>query len=158
MSTILHKKKTFRATGSIEKALTLVWLIALMLCGSLAQAQEASRLSEAGKASHVYHPHDLTVAKPQFPGGERAMNNYLIRHIRYPRQAVKNKTQGIVKVLAMIECDGSVSACYVENDIGDGCSEALVKAVKGMPKWKHASLRGRPVRYEMPIEIAFILP
>ena len=89
---------------------------------------------------------------PQFPGGEKAMMEYVAKNVKYPQEAKDKEIQGRVFVSFVIEKDGSVNEVKVERGIGGGCDEEAVRVVKAMPKWKPGKQDGKPVRvsYMMP--------
>jgi TonB family protein len=89
---------------------------------------------------------------PQFPGGEKAMMEYVAKNVKYPQEAKDKEIQGRVFVSFVIEKDGSVNEVKVLRSIGGGCDEEAVRVVKAMPKWKPGKQDGKPVRvsYMMP--------
>jgi TonB family protein len=90
---------------------------------------------------------------PQYPGGEKAMMEYVAKNVKYPQEAKNKEIQGRVFVSFVIEKDGSVNEVKVLRSIGGGCDEEAVRVIKGMPKWKPGKQDGKPVRvsYMMPI-------
>ncbi|MDI6400673.1 energy transducer TonB [Balneolaceae bacterium ANBcel3] len=51
-------------------------------------------------------------------------------HLRYPEQAVSEKIEGRVVVQFIVEANGSVRDPEVLRDIGGGCGEAAVAAIR----------------------------
>ena len=90
---------------------------------------------------------------PQYPGGEKAMMEYVAKSVEYPQEARDKEISGRVFVSFVIEKDGSVSNIEMKRGIGGGCDEEAVRVIKGMPKWKPGKMKGEPVRvsYMMPI-------
>ena len=90
---------------------------------------------------------------PQYPGGEKAMMEYVAKNVKYPQEAKDKEIQGRVFVSFVIEKDGSVNEVKVLRSIGGGCDEEAVRVIKDMPKWKPGKQEGKPVRvsYMMPI-------
>jgi protein TonB len=91
---------------------------------------------------------------PEFPGGEKALYEYIKNNIRYPEVARTSGITGTVYVQFVVEKDGSISDVKVLRGIGGGCYEEAVRVVKSMPKWKPGKQRGQPVRvyYTLPID------
>lgn len=115
-------------------------------------------------ADSVLNPYVLTyssanseVQAASYPGGERAMYGYLTQSVRYPRKAVRNHTMGKVVVTAIVEKDGSLSNVKIIQDIGDGCGESVLRAVKRMQRWHCATKDRIPVCYEVRIPVTFRL-
>ena len=92
-----------------------------------------------------------------FPGGIQEMTNFIKNNLKYPQQARETGTQGKVFVTFVVEKDGSLTDVKVLRDIGSGCGEEAVRVVKSMPKWKPAKQRGKPVRMQFNLPVAFTL-
>ena len=90
---------------------------------------------------------------PQYPGGEKAMMEYVAKNVAYPQEARDKEISGRVFVSFIVEKDGSIGEVKVMRGIGGGCDEEAVRVIKGMPKWKPGKQEGKPVRvsYMMPI-------
>jgi len=91
---------------------------------------------------------------PEFPGGDKALMEYVVNTIKYPEVARTSGITGTVYVQFVVEKDGSISDAKVVRGIGGGCDEEAVRVVKSMPKWKPGKQRGQPVRvyFTLPIE------
>ncbi len=94
---------------------------------------------------------------PVFPGGEPAMLKYLSDNLKYPPIAMENAIQGKVVIQFIIEKDGSLSNAQIVRDIGGGCGQEALRLVQVMPKWTQGKQRGRTVRVEYTLPIAFKL-
>ena len=92
-----------------------------------------------------------------YPGGIQEMTNFIKNNLKYPQQARETGTQGKVFVTFVVEKDGSLTDVKVLRDIGSGCGEEAVRVVKSMPKWKPAKQRGKPVRMQFNLPVAFTL-
>ena len=85
---------------------------------------------------------------PEFPGGMKALGKYVDgKNHHYPEDARKNKIEGKVMIQFIINADGTPSDFKVVQGIGYGCDEAAVEAFKKMPKWKPATVDGKPVKF-----------
>lgn len=82
---------------------------------------------------------------PSYPGGEAALYQFLSKQIRYPRQAVKNKTEGTVYVRFVIQPDGAISNPEVMRGIGYGCDEEALRVISSMPAWNPGEITGTKV-------------
>jgi len=91
---------------------------------------------------------------PEFPGGDKALREFILNNLNYPEIARKTGITGTVYVQFVVEKDGSISDVKVVRGIGGGCDEEAVRVVKSMPKWKPGKQRGQPVRvyFTLPIE------
>lgn len=118
----------------------------LLLVISFAFAGAASAYAQdAHNPDSVYTKVDVL---PEFPGGRKALGNYVDgKNHHYPEEARKNKVEGTVMIEFIINADGTPSDFKVVKGIGFGCDEAAVEAFKKMPKWKPATVAGKPVRF-----------
>ena len=93
-----------------------------------------------------------------YPGGEKALRDFLNSNMEYPDKALNNGTQGKVLVKFVVERDGSVSGIQVIKDIGDGCGDEVVRVLKRTKKWTPAKVNGAPVRSYFRLPVIFTPP
>ena len=94
---------------------------------------------------------------PAFPGGEKALLEYVFKNIKYPQIARETGIQGRVFVGFVVEPDGSVSNVKILRGIGGGCDEEAMRVIKSLPKWKPGKQRGKAVRVSYQIPVVFKL-
>ncbi len=94
---------------------------------------------------------------PSYPGGERALLEYVAKNIKYPQIARETGIQGRVFVGFVVEPDGSVSNVKILRGIGGGCDEEAMRVIKSLPKWKPGKQRGKAVRVSYQIPVVFKL-
>ena len=84
---------------------------------------------------------------PEFPGGEKALENYLSITMDSPTGAVK--LQNAV-VQFVVNSDGSVSNVKVVKSTGNAeIDKGVIKHVSTMPKWTPGTQGGKKVRVEL---------
>ena len=90
---------------------------------------------------------------PSYPGGEKALLEYVAKNIKYPQIARETGIQGRVFVGFVVEPDGSVSNVKILRGIGGGCDEEAMRVIKSLAKWKPGKQRGKAVRvsYQLPV-------
>lgn len=126
---------------------------------------------------------DKSITMPLFPGGQRALFNFLSREVHYPEVAIEQGVQAKVICSFVVEKDGSITDISLlnithisvsrqesrqESMLLSGLTSAEIKAVeaivaeamrliKAMPKWKPGTQDGKPmrVRYAIPINFRF---
>jgi len=104
--------------------------------------------------SGVYdHPEVM----PQFPGGQKALGDYVNDHLEYPQQAIDNNTGGMIMVSFVVDEKGKVSHVKLLGDkkVGDGLDEQALKVVNNMPEWTPGKVHGRKVKTRLELPIAF---
>lgn len=107
---------------------------------------------------------------PRFKGCEKEKNEeeaskcfqeklyaFLSQNIKYPQQAKELGIQGKVFVSFVVEKDGSVGQVQILRGIGGGCDEEAERVIKKLPPFTPGKQRGRPVRVQYRLPIAFTL-
>lgn len=94
---------------------------------------------------------------PEFPGGDTALYNYLLKNIHYPDSAKIKGIQGTVYVRFIVEADGTVTNVTLLRGIGGGCDEEAIRVVQAMPKWKAGKQNGQAVAVYFTLPIKFVL-
>lgn len=100
---------------------------------------------------------DVVEVMPQFPGGQIAMLQYLMKNIKYPEQAMKEGIQGRVAVRFIVEKDGSISDVKPVLSVHPLLNKEAVRVVKSMPKWSPGKHNGKPVRVRFNLPVMFKL-
>lgn len=96
---------------------------------------------------------DWAEVMPEFPGGDKALMDYLKTNIKYPALAIENKIIGKVILSFVVNKDGNISDIKIRRSVGGGLDEAAIKVVKSMPPWKPGRQNGKAVSvmYNLPI-------
>jgi len=124
----------------MKKYMMIAFSAAMMLVAGTAE-------SSAQTANPIYSAEQVD-QRAMFPGGQEGMMSFMMRNMKYPAEAEKDKAQGTVVVHFVIEADGSISNIKVPDSlkIHPALDAAAVQFVKKMPKWKPAKLKGKAVR------------
>lgn len=90
---------------------------------------------------------------PSFPGGEKAMYEWLNYNIMYPALASEEGAQGKVVIGFIVEPNGRLTEIKVVRSVHPALDAEALRVVKKMPKWKPALKNGQPVRahYNVPV-------
>ena len=97
------------------------------------------------------------IQKPQFPGGEKALVEFLNNTVRYPEEAQKQKWEGKTLVAFSVNEDGSISNPRVLKSSWLVLDNEALRVVKMMPKWIPASENGVNKKEMVVLPIAFDL-
>ena len=138
--------KTNNANGLQWRLLaTLSVLAILLMVNTNAMAQNKKKANDKVL--------EKAEVMPEYPGGEKAMMQFVADNVKYPQDAIDKEISGRVLVSFVVEKDGSIGDVKVVKGIGGGCDEEAVRVVNTMPKWKPGMDKGKPVRvsYMMPI-------
>lgn len=132
-------------------------------------------------ASSGEKPYEVVEQMPEFPGGMKAMMEYLSSNVKYPVEAQKMGEQGRVIVGFIVEKDGTVSNAKVvksnrfvlaqvpteggvvtkletsEGPVIHELEAEALRVVQSMPKWTPGKQKGKPVRVKYNLPVSFRL-
>lgn len=108
----------------------------------------ANNAQETGKEVFV-----VVEEMPSFPGGEIALNSWMIQNIKYPAKAASAKIEGNVDVSFIVKSSGKVKNVKVARSVNPLLDDEAVKVVSDMPDWKPGRQNGKAVdvSYNMPV-------
>ena len=132
------------------KKLLLMSLMA-MLCLTTVSAQKTV---VAQKNQQVF---DVVEQMPEYPGGIQALLDYLMESVKYPEDAEKQKIEGRVIAIFVVETDGSISNVEVVKPVFPSLDAEAVRVLSGMPKWTPGKQSGKAVRVKYTLPINFQL-
>jgi len=125
------------------------------------EADEDTEIEIIEYAEEVYEDEIFTVVEqmPEFPGGTKAMYEYLGKNINYPQVAKEAGIQGKVYVSFVVGKDGSITDVKILRGIPGGkmCDNEALRVVKKMPKWKAGKQRGKAVKVSYMLPVQFTL-
>ncbi len=92
-----------------------------------------------------------------FPGGNRALREFLSKNLKYPEKAAEEGVQG--RVICRFELDekGYISNIKVAKHIHPLLDAEAVRVISVMPRWIPAKQNGEPVKTRYTIPITFRL-
>jgi len=100
---------------------------------------------------------DFPEVMPEFPGGEKALYQFISRNVVYPERAKQMEQEGKVYLKFVVNEDGKVSNVEVLRKAGFGFDEESARVVSMLPTFKPAMQNGRNVKSRYIIPIAFRL-
>ncbi len=93
---------------------------------------------------------------PTYPGGQKALNDFINSNRKYPEAALQHKIEGTVTVEYDVNVFGNVTSFSVKHSIGYGCDEEACRLVSLLKYPKH-KYQGLHVVFHMTINIHFRL-
>jgi TonB family protein len=93
----------------------------------------------------------------EFPGGQLAMEKFIIDHIVYPKSEIIKSEEGKVTLSIVIEKDGAINDIKVLKGTSEAFEKEAIRVVESMPKWKPGTTNGKVVETNVIIPINFIL-
>ena len=94
---------------------------------------------------------------PAFPGGQKAMMEYLMKNIKYPAACQEAGIQGRVIVSFVVNKDGTIQNVEVIRGVHEKLDAEAVRVVKSMPAWSPGEQQGRKVRSKFQLPVFFRL-
>ncbi|HPG55043.1 MAG TPA: energy transducer TonB [Candidatus Enterocola sp.] len=101
--------------------------------------------------------HVIVEKMPEFKGGAEAMNNFLVRNIKYPLIAQENNIQGRVICQFVVNSDGRIVDVEVVRGVEASLDAEAVRVIKSMPPWTPGKQGGKNVRVKYTLPIRFKL-
>lgn len=90
------------------------------------------------KEKHFIH-------RPEYPGGKTAMQKYIRENLQYPKDALEQKIEGIVRVWYQVDDNGKVVDAKIEKPLFPSCDEEAIRLVKSLrysrPKNMHVRVK-----------------
>ncbi len=101
--------------------------------------------------------HTVVDVQPMFPGGDKAMMDFLNKNIKYPKEAEDKGISGRVIVTYIVEKDGSLSDVTVVRSLDPLLDQEAIRVMKLMPKWTPGKDKGKVVRTKYTLPFTFRL-
>lgn len=121
--------------------------------GKVTQKTSSGQADDAPEKSVV-----APEVRPEFPGGIRAMMQFLASNIHYPENALKNNVQGRVVLRFTVFADGSIGDVKVIKSVSPELDQEAVRVVKSMPRWTPGTVDGKPVNCGYALPVSFAIP
>lgn len=94
---------------------------------------------------------------PQYPGGDRALMEFVAKNVKYPEAAMKAGKEGKVIVRFTVQADGKVADANVTRSISPELDAEAVRVVSTFPAFTPGTVDGKPVACHYVIPISFKL-
>ena len=90
---------------------------------------------------------------PQFPGGDKALMEFLKKEVRQPDEAKDVKGRVVISVI--VETSGELTHFKVARSVHPALDKEALRVAKMMPKWIPGSIYGKLVTSRCCIVVAF---
>ena len=94
---------------------------------------------------------------PEFPGGQIALQQYLINHVEFTKEAKQMHITGKVFVSFVVEADGNLTNIEIIRGLGYGLDEIVIQVVENMPRWNPGMQGNRKARVPLVLPVTFSL-
>jgi len=100
---------------------------------------------------------DVIEKMPLFPGGEKALLNYISRSLKYPIDAQKKGIQGRVILRFVVASSGKTTKVEVIRSVYPSIDNEAVRVIESLPDWIPGEQNGEKVNVYYTIPITFNL-
>lgn len=95
---------------------------------------------------------------PAFPGGQKALENFLLKNIEYPAEASDNGVEGTVNINFSVDENGKIyTPKVISPKLGYGLEEEALAALQKMPRWTPGRIKGKNVKTRYTLPVTFLL-
>lgn len=131
------------------------WMMLALLSMGMTYAVNGSSADQVVEDEEVFQNVDK---KPEFPGGQSALERFIKNHLRHPVSVRESNLNGRVVCEFIVNKDGSISDIEVVRSNYSAMNDEVVRMLQEMPRWEPATSKGEPVsaRYVLPVQ--FHLP
>jgi protein TonB len=95
---------------------------------------------------------------PEFPGGQQALQRFLSRNLRMPKENLEPGTKVPLLVRFVVDKDGSITAVEFEKSGGKDFDNEVMRVMKKMPVWKPGMQNGKNVAVYFKLPVIFQVP
>ena len=92
---------------------------------------------------------------PEFPGGMAALQRFLSRNLKTPKEDMEPGTKTKVLARFVVDKDGSITGIVIEQSGGHDFDEEVTRVVRKMPAWKPGMQNGEKVAVYFTIPVIF---
>lgn len=96
--------------------------------------------------------------RPQFPGGQRALEAFIAQQLKYPAEDLENKPAGTTYVQGIVERDGTLSRLSILRTPSRAMASEALRICTLMPPWQPGKSMGQTYRSRITIPFHFKAP
>lgn len=162
--TMMTRKKSSKKVAIkalLPVAVSAVFAFTFACCNqsnSLYDAMDANVSAQLSNPQTADQPFVIVENMPEYPGGVKALLDYVTSHVEYPAEA-KNDTvmRRTVYLKFVVDKVGKVKDVEVFRSSGNlEFDNSAIKTVESMPEWKPGMQSGKPVDVAIQIPIQFV--
>ena len=96
--------------------------------------------------------------RPSFPGGYKALQEFIEKEKKYPDEALKKREAGTVYVVFTVDTLGNVVHPKVATSVSPSLDREALRIVRKMPKWIPSREGGKNINMDFTLIIRFSAP
>lgn len=123
----------------------------------LSVARRGEVAVKAGKG-RIYTQNNVEKRATFLHGDEgQFLNRWVYEYIKYPDSAIRSGIEGRVIADFVVDEKGKVAQVEIVRGLDDEIDAQVVKVIKASPKWKPATIGGKPVSVRISVPVEFKL-
>ena len=135
----------------------LTFTLTLMLVATIVANAQQRRNVTSGYNTLIYE-YESVDTRPQFPGGETGLINFINETREYPYNAYRNHIQGRVLCSFIVGTDGKLFDIQVIRSSGnESLDREAMRVISKMPRWVVGKVGNTKVNVRCVLPIAFRL-
>lgn len=135
----------------------LTFTLTLMLLATIVANAQQRRNVTSGYNKVVYEYESVDI-RPQFPGGETGLINFINETREYPYNAYRDHIQGRVLCSFIVGTDGKLFDIQVIRSSGnESLDREAMRVISRMPRWSVGKVSNTKVNVRCVLPIAFRL-
>jgi len=135
-----------------------ITLFSALLLSHLCLAQDMHPVIEETPVENAEDmPFTIVEVMPAYPGGDKALIDWIGAEISYPNEAKEQHMEGKVFVSFIIGTDGSIESASIARGVHPLLDEEALRVVKGIKGFSPGLQRGKAVRVQYIVPVAFVL-
>ncbi|MBR3608687.1 MAG: energy transducer TonB [Bacteroidales bacterium] len=100
---------------------------------------------------------DVVEQMPTYPGGQKALLQYIADNIKYPRTAQEKGIQGRVVVRFVVKKDGTIGDVQIFRGVSDELNQEAIRVIKSITGFIPGYQNGKPVNVWHTLPVSFKL-
>ena len=149
-----NSKYTLRLTN-YERLLSLA--LTLVLASNLFAQKTETESKKETQEQFTEGPFVNYETPPEFPGGTKALMEYIKNEKIYPQEAIEKGVEGSIMTTYTVEADGSLTEIEIIKGVDPLLDQEALRIIKTMPKWKPGMQKNQAVRVRFRLPIVFDL-
>jgi TonB family protein len=169
-------KKTKQSHFTVASHFAIIPILALLIAGFPNEQLKSETIKRPNKTSLVTieilkgqqsqpdtirkeeeAPYVIVEQMPEFPGGDKALKQWIEQNLQYPEEAKNRNIQGTVYVRFVINIYGKVERTEIARGVNPLLDTEALRLIKSMPNWIPAKQGGKSVPVSLTIPVKFLI-
>ena len=141
----------------MKKNMIIAIAVTMLTAGTIVCHAQTTQKQQIEQMQDPVYEQDMVEQKAEFVGGMIKHMEFMMRNLKYPKEAEMAGASGTVRVHFIVEKDGTLTNVKVPDSVHPALDAEGIRLIKAMPKWTPAQLKGQAVRSKIVQTIPFRL-